>query len=99
MIVAVRTTALRVSRADGELEVLRNAVRPPRGAHPAPRPAVNRCQRLLSELVPGYANEDLVALQAKAVLASVRPRDIAGKRKTPPRVDPRTSVDNKVEPE
>ena len=40
---------------------------------------VNRLHRLLAELVPGTAKKDLTALQAKAILASVRPRDIAGK--------------------
>ena len=40
---------------------------------------VNRLQRLLSELTPGTAKKNLTALQAKAILASVRPRDIAGK--------------------
>jgi hypothetical protein len=40
---------------------------------------VNRLQRLLSELTPGQAKKDITALQAKAILARVRPRDIAGK--------------------
>ena len=40
---------------------------------------VNRLQRLLSELLPGQRKRDLSAAQAKAMLASVRPRDIAGK--------------------
>jgi transposase len=40
---------------------------------------VNRLQRLLAELVPGQAKKDLTALQAKAILAIVRPRDMAGK--------------------
>src|SRR4051794_13714429 len=40
---------------------------------------VNRFHRLLSELTPGKAKKDLTALQAKAILASVRPRDLAGK--------------------
>ena len=40
---------------------------------------VNRLQRLLGELVPGQSKKDLTALQAKAILATVRPRDIAGK--------------------
>ena len=40
---------------------------------------VNRLQRLLSELLPGQRKRDLSALQAKAILARVRPRDIAGK--------------------
>ena len=41
--------------------------------------SVNRLQRLLAELAPGTAKKDLTALQAKAILASVRPRDVAGK--------------------
>ncbi len=40
---------------------------------------LNRLQRLLSELTPGKAKKDLTALQAKRILASVRPRDLAGK--------------------
>ena len=40
---------------------------------------VNRLQRLLSELLPGQRKRDLSATQAKAMLATVRPRDIAGK--------------------
>ena len=40
---------------------------------------VNRLQRLLLELIPGRRKKDLSAAQAKAMLAKVRPRDIAGK--------------------
>jgi hypothetical protein len=40
---------------------------------------VNRLQRLLAELTPGKAKKDITALQAKAILASVRPRDVVGK--------------------
>ena len=40
---------------------------------------VNRLQALLAELLPGQAKKNITALQAKAMLASVRPRDIAGK--------------------
>jgi len=40
---------------------------------------VNRLQRLLSEFVPGQRKRDLSALQAKAILATVRPRVVAGK--------------------
>ena len=65
-IVAVRTKDLRVLHPDGELEALRVQT-------------VNRLQRLLAELVPGQAKKDLTALQAKAILATVRPRDIAGR--------------------
>jgi transposase len=40
---------------------------------------VCRLQALLAELLPGQRKQDITALQAKAMLASVRPRDIAGK--------------------
>jgi transposase len=40
---------------------------------------VCRLQALLAELLPGQAKRDITALQAKKLLASVRPRDIAGK--------------------
>src|SRR3954452_19623051 len=40
---------------------------------------VNRLQRLLTELVPGGAKRDLSALQAKRLLATVRPRTLTGK--------------------
>ena len=40
---------------------------------------VNRLQRLLAELTPGKAKKDITTLQGKAILASVRPRDLAGK--------------------
>jgi len=40
---------------------------------------VNRLHRLLAEQVPGHAKRDLTALQAKAILSTVLPRNIAGK--------------------
>ena len=78
-VVAVRTPGLRVLAADGELEVLRMLTdRRDELAHLRVA-TVNRLQRLLSELVPGQRKKDLSALQAKAILATVRPRDLAGK--------------------
>ena len=38
-----------------------------------------RLQALLAELLPGQAKRDITTGQAKAMLAAVRPRDIAGK--------------------
>ena len=78
-IVAVRTTTLRVLRADGELEALRMLCDRREELTRLRVQTVNRLQRLLAELVPGQAKKDLTALQAKAILATVRPRDIAGK--------------------
>lgn len=39
----------------------------------------SQLHRLLLELIPGGAKKDLSAAQAKALLAKVRPRDVAGK--------------------
>jgi transposase len=78
-IVAVRTTTLRVLRRDGELEALRMLCDRREELTRLRVQTVNRLQRLLAELVPGQAKKDLTALQAKAILAPVRPRDIAGK--------------------
>ena len=78
-IVAVRTSTLRVLRRDGELEALRMLCDRREELTRLRVQTVNRLHRLLAELVPGTAKKDLTALQAKAILASVRPRDIAGK--------------------
>ncbi len=78
-VVAVRTDGLRVVVEDGELEALRMLTdRRDELAHQRVQ-TVNRLQRLLSELLPGQRKRDLSAAQAKAMLATVRPRDIAGR--------------------
>lgn len=78
-VVAVRTAGLRMLSYDVELEALR--MMSDRRAELAQHrvQTINRLHRLLSELKPGTAKKDLTALQAKAILASVRPRDLAGK--------------------
>ncbi len=78
-VVAVRTEGLRRVADDGELEALRMLA--DRRDELARRrvQTVNRLQRLLCELLPGQRKRDLSATQAKAMLAGVRPRDIAGK--------------------
>ncbi len=78
-VVAVRTKSLRVLAADGELEALRMLCDRREELTRVRVQTVNRLQRLLAELIPGQGKKDLTALQAKAMLASVRPRDIAGK--------------------
>lgn len=40
---------------------------------------VNRAHRLLLELIPGGAKKDLSARQARALVATVKPRDLVGK--------------------
>jgi transposase len=78
-VVAVRTPGLRVLSYDGHLEALRMLVDRRAELTRTRIQTVNRLQRLLSELTPGKAKKDFTTLQAKAILASVRPRDLAGK--------------------
>ncbi len=89
-VVAVRTPGLRVVAADGELEALRMLTdRRDELAHQRVQ-TVNRLQRLLSELIPGKRKKDLSALQAKAMLATVRPATSPGRPDGgwPPRSSP-----------
>jgi transposase len=77
--VAVRTEGLRVLAEDGELESLRMLADRYTELSKRRIQTVNRLHRLLAELVPGTTKKDLSALQGKAILARVRPRDLAGK--------------------
>lgn len=78
-VVAVRTPQLRVLKIDGELEALRMLTERREALTRRRVQTVCRLQALLAELLPGQRKQDITALQAKAMLASVRPRDIAGK--------------------
>jgi transposase len=78
-VVAVRTEGLRVLSYDVELEALRMLADRREELTRQRVQTVNRVQRQLSELTPGRAKKDITALQAKGILASVRPRDLAGK--------------------
>jgi transposase len=78
-VVAVRTKGLRVLAYDDGLEVLRMLVDRREELTRARIQTVNRLHRLLSELIAGQSKKNMTALQAKAILASVRPRDLAGK--------------------
>ena len=71
--------ALRVLSVDGELEALRMLADRREALTRRRVQTVDRLQALLAELLPGQAKKDITALQAKAMLASVRPRDVAGK--------------------
>ena len=78
-VVAVRTEGLRVLKVDGELEALRMLTDRREALTRRRIQTVNRLQALLAELLPGQAKMDITTGQAKAMLARVRPRDIAGK--------------------
>jgi len=78
-VAAVRAKQLRVLALDPELETLR-ILADRRGELARQRTqTANRLQRLLAELTPGHVKKDITSLQAKAILASVRPRDLVGK--------------------
>jgi transposase len=78
-VVAVRTPGLRVLSYDAELEALRMLVDRRDELSRTRVQTVNRLHRLLAELIPGTAKKEITAGQAKAMLASVRPRDLVGK--------------------
>ncbi len=77
--VAVRTRGLRVLQVDGELEALRLLVERRDALSRRRVQTVDRLQALLAELLPGQVKKDITTGQAKRMLASVRPRDVAGK--------------------
>ena len=66
-------------QVDGELEALRMLTDRREALTRRRVQTVDRLQALLAELLPGQAKRDITTGQAKAMLASVRPRDIAGK--------------------
>ena len=76
---AVRTTTLRVLQVDGELEALRMLTDRREALTRRRVQIVDRLQALLAELLPGQSKKDITTGQAKAMLTTVRPRDIAGK--------------------
>ena len=78
-VVAVRTEGLRVLQVDAELEALRMLTDRREALTRRRIQTVGRLQALLAELLPGQAKKDISTGQAKAMLAGVRPRDIAGK--------------------
>ena len=78
-VAAVRAKDLRVLAPDAQLEVLRMLVDHRDQLARRRVQTVNRLHRLLAELVPAAVKKDPTAPQAKKLLASVRPRDLAGK--------------------
>jgi len=78
-VVALRTPGLRDVQVDGSTVALRLLVDRRDGLGAARTLTVNRLHCLLVELIPGGAKTFLSAAQAKALLATVRPRDLVGK--------------------
>ena len=78
-VAAVRAKDLRVVSVDAQLEVLRMLVERREALTRRRVQTVARLQALLAELLPGQAKKDITTGQAKRMLASVRPRDLAGR--------------------
>jgi transposase len=78
-VAAVRAKELRTLRLDPELEALRMLADRREELARQRTQTANRLQRILAELTPGKAKKDITTAQAKAILASVRPRDLVGK--------------------
>lgn len=78
-VAAVRAKDLRVLVVDAQLEVLRMLVERREALTRRRVQTVDRLQALLAELLPGQAKKDITTAQAKRMLATVRPRDLAGK--------------------
>jgi transposase len=79
VMVALRDKGLREVTADPELMVLRMLCDRRDELSRARNQALNRLHRLFLELIPGGAPVKKSASQYQALLATVRPRDLAGK--------------------
>ena len=78
-LVGVRMAGLRLVVNDETLEVLRLPVDRRRRIGEDHTRMVCQLHVLLLELIPGGAKKDLSAAQARQLLATVRPKDAAGK--------------------
>jgi transposase len=78
-LVGTRMSGLRPFVDDEQLAVLRILVDRRRSLGEDHTRMVSQLHQLLLQLIPGGAKKDLSAAQAKVLLASVRPRDAAGK--------------------
>jgi transposase len=78
-LVATRMAGLRIVVDDEDLTVIRVLADRRRSLGEDHTRLVSQLHHLLLELIPGGAKKDLSAAQAKALLAKVRPRDVAGK--------------------
>src|SRR3954454_8031014 len=78
-LVGTRMSGLRSVVNDEQLAVLRVLVDRRKSLGDEHTRKMSQVHHLLLELIPGGAKKDMSAAQAKALLATVRPRDIAGK--------------------
>ena len=79
VMVALRTRGLRQLQVDEKLAVLRLLADRRDELSRTRAQILNRLHRLLAELVGGGAKRDLSSFKARALLATVRPRDLPGR--------------------
>jgi transposase len=98
-VVALRTPGLRRVEPDGELVALRLLSDRRTELVQTRTRTVNRLHRLLSDLVPAGAPRSLTAQSAKTLLATIRPRDVAGRTRralAADLIDDVAAIDRKV---
>ncbi len=78
-VVALRTRNLRQVTVDDEMVAIRLMSERRADLVQARTATVNHLHQLLMELIPAGAQRNLTAAKAKTLLATVRPRDVAGK--------------------
>lgn len=86
-VVGLRTTGLREVHLDDQMVALRLLSARRRDLVRSRTQAVNRLHQTLMELIPAGAPRGLTAGRAKELLATVRPRDIAGRTRRQVAVD------------
>jgi transposase len=97
--VALRTPDLVPVQVDADLQVLGMLADRRDELGRARTQTINRLHRLLLELLPGGAKQFLSARQARALIATVKPRDIVGKtrrRLTVELIGELESIDKKI---
>jgi transposase len=86
-VVALRTRNLRQVVLDDEMVAIRLMSERRADLVQARTAAVNHLHQLLMELIPAGAERKLTAAKAKALIATVRPRDVAGRTRRQLAVD------------
>ncbi len=86
-VVALRTKGLRQVVPDDEMVALRLMSERRRDLVRTRTATVNHLHQLLMELIPAGSDRKLTAAKAKALLATIRPRDVAGRTRRQLAVD------------
>jgi transposase len=98
-VVALRNTELTQVTVDDDTVALRLLSERRRDLVRSRTQTVNRLHQLLMELIPSGAQRNLTAAKARALLATVRPRDVAGKARrqlAADYIDDITALDRKL---